>query len=147
MAAMDNPRVYFDIEIAGESAGRIVAELRSDVVPKTAENFRQLVTGEAGLGKSGKKLHFKGSSFHRIIPEYAHFPQKHPPPPVWQAGNGVQCSCRFMAQGGDFTQGDGTGGESIYGSKFDDEVGKQGTSTFTIIMINSTAQQPKLLES
>merc|ERR1711933_300154 len=76
--------------------GRIVMELRSDVVPKTAENFRCLCTGEKGTGKSGKPLHFKGSCFHRIIP-------------------------RFMCQGGDFTAGNGTGGESIYGNKFNDE--------------------------
>lgn len=50
----DNPSVFFDISIAGKSSGRIVFELRADVVPKTAENFRQLCTGEAGVGKSGK---------------------------------------------------------------------------------------------
>lgn len=92
----DLPRVFFDIEIHGEPAGRITMELRSDVVPKTVENFRCLCTGERGTGRSGKPLHFKGSSFHRIIPE-------------------------FMCQGGDFTRGDGTGGESIYGPKFADE--------------------------
>ena len=89
-------RVFFDMTIGGEAAGRIVFELHSDVVPKTAENFRALCTGEKGTGGSGKPLHFKGSSFHRIIPG-------------------------FMCQGGDFTAGNGTGGESIYGHKFEDE--------------------------
>ncbi|GAX82144.1 hypothetical protein CEUSTIGMA_g9572.t1 [Chlamydomonas eustigma] len=92
----DNPRVYFDIEIGGETSGRVVIELHADVCPKTCENFRSLCTGERGIGKSGKKLHYKGCTFHRIIPE-------------------------FMCQGGDFTKGDGTGGESIYGNTFADE--------------------------
>ena len=88
-------KVYFDIEINEEEAGRIVFGLFKDV-PKTAENFRALCTGERGEGKSGKPLHFKGSIFHRVIPQ-------------------------FMLQGGDFTRGNGTGGESIYGNKFPDE--------------------------
>ena len=88
-------KVFFDMKI-GEEKGRIVFGLFGSVVPKTAENFRALCTGEKGDGKSGKPLHFKGNQFHRIIPG-------------------------FMCQGGDFTAGNGTGGESIYGEKFDDE--------------------------
>lgn len=63
------PKVFFDIEIGAKDAGRINMELFSDVVPKTAENFRALCTGEKGIGKSGKPLHYKGSIFHRIIPQ------------------------------------------------------------------------------
>ncbi|XP_021775867.1 peptidyl-prolyl cis-trans isomerase 1 [Chenopodium quinoa] len=93
---MSNPKVFFDMTVGGEPVGRIVMELFADVVPQTAENFRALCTGEKGVGRKGKPLHYKGSGFHRVIP-------------------------KFMCQGGDFTAGNGTGGESIYGEKFADE--------------------------
>jgi len=89
------PRVFFDVTIGGESVGRIVFELFNDIVPKTAENFRALCVGFTPENTS-KKLHYKGSIFHRIIKD-------------------------FMVQGGDFTNFNGTGGESIYGQKFEDE--------------------------
>ncbi len=65
------PRCYFDVEIGGVSAGRIVFELFSNSAPKTAENFRGLCTGEYGIGKTTEKpLHYKGSVFHRVIKDF-----------------------------------------------------------------------------
>ncbi|KAI3947040.1 hypothetical protein MKW92_034277, partial [Papaver armeniacum] len=107
------PKVYFDMTVGGKPGGRIVMELFADVVPRTAENFRALCTGEKGKGKCGKPLHYKGSGFHRVIPE-------------------------FMCQGGDFTAGNGTGGESIYGAKFADEnFVKKHTGAGILSMANS----------
>ena len=69
--ATENPVVFFDITIGGSPKGRIEIQLRADVVPLTAENFRCLCTGEKGVGRSGKILHFKGSAFHRVIPKFS----------------------------------------------------------------------------
>jgi len=88
----ENPIVFLDINVGDEYAGRIVIELFANVVPRTAENFRLLCTGQ----KKEQGLHYRGSVFHRVIN-------------------------RFMLQGGDFQNGDGSGGASIYGGKFDDE--------------------------
>ncbi|CAK7329816.1 unnamed protein product [Dovyalis caffra] len=94
---MGRPRCFLDISIGGELEGRIVVELYNDVVPKTAENFRALCSGEKGIGPNTHvPLHYKGCRFHRVIKG-------------------------FMVQGGDISAGDGTGGESIYSLKFEDE--------------------------
>jgi len=86
-----NPRVWMDISANGNHIGRLTFELYADACPKTAENFRSLCTGERG-----GMYYYKGAPFHRVIPG-------------------------FMLQGGDFTRGNGTGGESIYGRTFPDE--------------------------
>ena len=91
------PRVWLALSIDGKAIGRVVLELWSDRMPKTAENFRQLCTGEGGLHVlSRRPLHYKGTPIHRI----------------------VRGTC---IQGGDITRGDGVGGESIYGGFFADE--------------------------
>eukprot|EP01114_Cavostelium_apophysatum_P018713 TRINITY_DN5857_c0_g1_i1.p1 TRINITY_DN5857_c0_g1~~TRINITY_DN5857_c0_g1_i1.p1 ORF type:complete len:242 (+),score=18.21 TRINITY_DN5857_c0_g1_i1:30-755(+) len=89
-------RVYFDIEIDGQPVGRIILGLFGDTVPKTAENFRALCTGEKGKSSRETPLHYKGTKFHRIIPN-------------------------FMVQGGDVLGMNGGGSESIYGRSFKDE--------------------------
>ncbi|KAG5718813.1 Peptidyl-prolyl cis-trans isomerase D [Termitomyces sp. T112] len=113
MSAPDRPITFFDITIGDKPIGRIVFSLFADLVPKTAENFRALCTGEKGVGSSGKPLHYKGSGFHRVIKG-------------------------FMCQGGDFTAGNGTGGESIYGEKFEDEAFPVNhTKPFLLSMANA----------
>lgn len=95
-------RTFFDITLGGLPAGRVVFELYSDITPKTAENFRALCTGEIEApGKvTGKHLHYKDVIFHRVVKD-------------------------FMIQSGDFSAGNGTGGESIYGGTF------EGTFSFS----------------
>lgn len=95
--AVDRPRCFFDVSLGGLPIGRIVFELFSDVAPRTVENFRCLCTGEKGVGATtGKQLHYKGAIFHRVVKD-------------------------FMIQSGDFSAGNGTGGESIYGGTFEGE--------------------------
>lgn len=86
----------FFVNLTIPLVGRMIIELRSDIVPKTAENFRALCTGEKGIGAYGKALHFKGTKFHKV-------------------------QRLFMAQGGDVVSESGSDGESIYGQHFDDE--------------------------
>lgn len=94
---MEEIKCFFDISIAGRDSGRIVFKLFQDKCPKTCENFRCLCTGEKGVSRrTGTKLHYKGSRFHRIVKN-------------------------FMIQGGDITDGNGKGGDSIYDGTFDDE--------------------------
>ncbi|SCU92759.1 LANO_0E02014g1_1 [Lachancea nothofagi CBS 11611] len=95
---MSRSKVFLDISIGGVAKGRMVFELFNDVVPKTAENFYKLCEGQSGFCKSRPDvpLGYKGSLFHRVIKG-------------------------FMLQFGDFTNFNGTGGESIYGEKFEDE--------------------------
>jgi len=99
--AETNPVVYFDVGVGKRTGdeisvtkalGRIEMEIFEDIVPKTAKNFVTYCTSGSRNGQDG----YKGSCFHRVIPE-------------------------FMLQGGDFTRGDGRGGKSIYGNKFEDE--------------------------
>jgi len=94
MSSTTRPIVFMDIKIGETPAGRIKMELFSDIVPKTAENFRQLCTGECR--RDARPQGYKNATFHRVVPN-------------------------FMCQGGDFISGDGTGAFSIYGKNFPDE--------------------------
>ncbi|KAI1280676.1 Peptidyl-prolyl cis-trans isomerase G [Halotydeus destructor] len=97
MGKLPRSKCFFDVQIGDNQAGRIVFELFNDAVPKTAENFRCLCTGEKGNGRmTNKPLHYKGTRLHRVVK-------------------------KFMIQGGDFQFGNGKGGESIYGGTFEDE--------------------------
>lgn len=85
-------RCFFDIDFNNHPVGRIIFELYNDLCPKTCENFRALCTGEKGYGaKTNKKLYYKNCPFHRVIKN-------------------------FMIQSGDFSEGNGTGGECIFGT-------------------------------
>ncbi len=115
------PRVFLDIDVDGNPTGRLVFALRSDVAPKTAENFRYESADIAGINQplnesfcralctceKGESFCYKGTPFHRIIPD-------------------------FMCQGGDTTAGNGTGGRSIYGRTFADEVCNAGMRAILI---------------
>lgn len=132
---MANPVVFFDMEIGGTPAGRVTFELYKDVVPRTAENFRQLCTGEPGFGYAAcpAPLHvctYGGCSAPLLTPLLHLFlpsPRSH----RYAASKFHRVIPGFMCQGGDFTLGNGRGGKSIYGGKFDDESfkGKAGKHT------------------
>ena len=85
-----------DVAMGGQPLGRVKMELFADVAPRTCENFRQFCTGEYRDKHSKAPVGYKGATFHRVIKG-------------------------FMIQGGDFVKGDGTGCQSIYGARFDDE--------------------------
>ncbi|KAK2656310.1 hypothetical protein Ddye_009362 [Dipteronia dyeriana] len=110
---MENPKVFFDLSIDGHPTGRLVIVLFTNSTPITTENFWALYTGEKGIGKIGKPLHYKGTPFHRVMPG-------------------------FMFQGEDFVNGNGTGGEFIYGASFADEnFVNQHTSPGILTMANT----------
>ena len=106
-------KVYFDVSIGDQKTDRIVIGLFGETVPKTVENFLGLCEGSSGSTAAGILRSFTGSKFHRVIPG-------------------------FMAQGGDYTRGDGTGGESIWGQKFNDEsFTLKHTKPYLLSMANS----------
>ncbi|KAF8581061.1 hypothetical protein K439DRAFT_1414664 [Ramaria rubella] len=106
-----NPRVFLDFSIDTAPIGRVIFELFADTVPKTAENFRTLCTGERGVSpKSQLPLYYKNSIIHRSIAD-------------------------FMIQGGDFTKRNGLGGESIYGAPFEDEDLSRGVDSEGLLVM------------
>jgi peptidyl-prolyl isomerase G (cyclophilin G) len=107
-------RCFFDVTLGGVKVGRVIFQLFDERAPRTCRNFRALCTGEGGIGQTTEKpLHYKGTVFHRVIKG-------------------------FMLQGGDFVNGNGTGGESIYGGTFDDEdlTGMKHEKPFLLSMAN-----------
>ncbi|KAK3222049.1 hypothetical protein Dsin_009074 [Dipteronia sinensis] len=91
-----NPGVFFDLNIGGHPVGRLMIELFTDSTPITVKNFQALCTGEKGIGRNGKSLHYQGTIFHRVNP-------------------------KSVFKGGDLTERNGLEGESIYGDSFVDE--------------------------
>lgn len=96
MSSKANPKVYMDIQIGSKGAGRMIFQLFTDFTPKTAENFRGLCAGDYNRSDNNSKLSYQNSKFHRVV-------------------------VGFVVQGGDITNGNGTGGYSIYGRTFNDE--------------------------
>ncbi|RLN50821.1 hypothetical protein BBP00_00010029 [Phytophthora kernoviae] len=86
----DNPVVFFDVAIGDMAAGRLLIELRADVVPRTAENFRRLCTGETKESRTGRRRHYARCPFHRVVKDK-------------------------FCQSGDYANHDGSGGESTFG--------------------------------
>ena len=112
-----------DVKVGDAEPERLVFGLFGNVVPRTVENFRALCTGETGVGEAGKERAYKGSTFHRII-------------------------SGFMAQGGDFTNADGTGGESIYGRTFQVRVRlRRSCGRGGALPSSQPAAQPRACES
>jgi cyclophilin family peptidyl-prolyl cis-trans isomerase/Ca2+-binding EF-hand superfamily protein len=117
----EGPTCFLEFSIEGTTAGRVVVKLFHDKVPLACENFRALCSGEKGMGRAGKALCYKNSKVHRLVPN-------------------------FCIQLGDFTKGDGTGGESIYPpkseygdtwGKFKDEMFMQHSKKGLLSMANN----------
>ena len=130
-ATLDNPRVFFDISIGGSDAGRIVMELRKDVCPKTAENFRRVCVRCAGTRPAPARPFPRSCAPRRRDALLARRLRRalctgerktRAGKPLHFKGSVFhRIIPKFMCQGGDITHGDGTGGESIYGARFPDE--------------------------